>query len=383
MIQPYQIFFPLGLVYSIWGALVWPWFVLQYGSSYPVSLHSGLMISGFLLNFATGFLLTAIPRFTGTVAARPSEIVTAFLINLCPFMVVLPALAAVAPVIFHLAAVLTLSFLVVFFARRVLTSTMKVPDNFIFVGAGIGFGLFGGAMLLAYDVGLLPAAVLWPASTLLNQATMLFLILGIGGRLVRALLGWGPPVVQFGEQKGSAMAVSFILCTLLIAGFFVEFFWSIPFGRVIKAIAVSWLAVTSWKIYRFPRIKGQLARWLWVATWGLVVGLWTHALLPSFGMHAFHIVFVSGFGLMTLMIASRVTLAHGGYDLIIEHKSKVILATGILVIVAAFTRVTAPLVAAMYMRHLMYAGLVWVLAVLVWSVGFVPRIFLLKSRSEK
>lgn len=298
-------------------------------------------------------------------------------------MVVLPALAAVAPVIFHLAAVLTLSFLVVFFARRVLTSTMKVPDNFIFVGAGIGFGLFGGAMLLAYDVGLLPAAVLWPASTLLNQATMLFLILGIGGRLVRALLGWGPPVVQFGEQKGSAMAVSFILCTLLIAGFFVEFFWSIPFGRVIKAIAVSWLAVTSWKIYRFPRIKGQLARWLWVATWGLVVGLWTHALLPSFGMHAFHIVFVSGFGLMTLMIASRVTLAHGGYDLIIEHKSKVILATGILVIVAAFTRVTAPLVAAMYMRHLMYAGLVWVLAVLVWSVGFVPRIFLLKSRSEK
>ena len=75
---------------------------------------------------------------------------------------------------------------------------------------------------------------------------------------------------------------------------------------------------------------------------------------------------------MALMIASRVTLAHGGYDTRIEISSWFITLSGALVLLAAWTRLSAPFTRN-YSHHLGYAALVWILAILVWGVFFVPR----------
>src|SRR3989344_2137593 len=82
MRDTYQWFFPLGIVFGVLGVGVWILFWLQKIHFYPSPLHSELMIGGFFLTVAIGFLMTAIPRFTNTHSASFMEIGVAFLIAL-------------------------------------------------------------------------------------------------------------------------------------------------------------------------------------------------------------------------------------------------------------------------------------------------------------
>ena len=117
-----------------------------------------------------------------------------------------------------------------------------------------------------------------------------------------------------------------------------------------------------------------------MSAWSLILGTWAPALFPSFAIHGVHLAFMGGFGLMTLMIASRVTLAHGGYGLELEANSKAIAITGVLILFAAATRVTAILIPNSYLPHLAYAAMIWIIALGVWSWSFIPRM-LMKSKA--
>src|ERR1017187_897825 len=64
--DPYRIFFPLGIVLGLAGVAVWPLFFFGIISGYWGISHAFIQSDGFLFCFVAGFLLTAIPRFTGT-----------------------------------------------------------------------------------------------------------------------------------------------------------------------------------------------------------------------------------------------------------------------------------------------------------------------------
>src|SRR5262245_51371283 len=68
--DPYRIFFPLGLALGLTGVSVWPFYYFGVTEGYSGRTHAFVQICGFLYSFAAGFLLTAIPRFTGTQPPR-------------------------------------------------------------------------------------------------------------------------------------------------------------------------------------------------------------------------------------------------------------------------------------------------------------------------
>src|SRR5438270_12458909 len=66
--DPYRIFFPLGIVLGVMGVAIWPLYYYGVTEGYSGRAHAFVQTSGFLYAFIIGFLLTAIPRFTGTEA---------------------------------------------------------------------------------------------------------------------------------------------------------------------------------------------------------------------------------------------------------------------------------------------------------------------------
>lgn len=358
MPQPYRIFFPIGLVYAIWGVSVWLLFNLGW-ISYPMPIHADLMIVGFLFSFSLGFLMTAVPRFTGAPQARRWEMAVAILLSFGSFAGVYPNAVAIA----------ILAFLAFFFLSRFRSRTYSPPKHFVFIPLGLLLGLAGAVLL---TMGSMVGRVF------LYQGTMLCFVLGVGGKLVSALLGWSaPPLVQIESgiptkrSRFSHLDIT-LPVAFLIAGFLLELTeWQMP-ARGLRALSATYVGLSAWKLFRRPKIRGRLSNWLWVSCWGLVSGLWLYALSTPLGTHGLHLMFICGFGLMTLIIASRVTLAHGGYDLELESKSPSIRWMGIFLLAAAATRVTAPLTPS-YLHHLAYAAGAWLVALLIWSSAFVPR----------
>src|SRR5438034_7409234 len=64
--DPYRIFFPLGIVLGAMGVSIWPLYYFGLTEGYSGRAHAFVQTDGFLYSFILGFLLTAIPRFTGT-----------------------------------------------------------------------------------------------------------------------------------------------------------------------------------------------------------------------------------------------------------------------------------------------------------------------------
>lgn len=381
--DPYQLLFPVGLLLGLMGAGVWIPFGFGLMLTYPGTIHSEVMMGGFLFTFAAGFLMTAIPRFTGGEFATSMEKSIALVLS---FAIVLTSWVP-QRFSFHIVLFVFVLFLMIFCVRRFLSAKFSPPPSFAFVGVGLLSGLFGVGTYLLGDFRLIRADHVMFGRALLYQGMMLSLVLGVGGRLVPALLGWGDlPMAHrlqsFSKSSGSnALKIPtgslpwVLLALMLVGSFVVEYYYIVGIGRWMRAFVVTTIALWRWKLYRLPAAPGRLAYWIWISGGSLMIGYWVYALSSAeFSPHVLHLVFVSGFGLMTLLIASRVTLSHGGYGVELEQQSRVFPIMGWLVLIAAFTRVTAPWVPRYYLHHLAYASLLWVLGLAVWGVFMIKKI---------
>ncbi len=370
-IDPYQILFPLGLAHAIFGGSLWILFSLKL-APYPGPLHAHHMVDGFLLSFAAGFLLTAIPRFTGADRSSPTELMIATALSVLSFF------ESRSIVAFGM-----LLFLSTFFGRRIKKRTFSPPPHFLFLPIGLLLGLSGSALLSLVQFGFIDARCLTAARLFLYYGMMLSFLLGIGAKLISALLGWTAPPTHRIEplnslnrpQKLSSnkWVIPSTQGAVFLSSFAIELAVAPGVGRAIRASCATWIGIQNWKLYKKPQVQGKLPFWLWISAWFLISGLWIHALFPSLGIHAAHLIFISGFGLITMLVASRVTLAHGGYSLELESRSKIFATTSLLIILAALTRVTAAWTPT-YFQHLAYAGAVWVISILGWSAFFLPKI---------
>src|SRR5580692_3915357 len=66
--DPYRVFFPLGILLGAMGVAIWPLYYYGVTEGYSGRAHAFVQTDGFLYSFIIGFLLTAVPRFTGTAA---------------------------------------------------------------------------------------------------------------------------------------------------------------------------------------------------------------------------------------------------------------------------------------------------------------------------
>lgn len=372
-ISPYKLLFTIGTGHLLLGALVWLLHVLGI-MPYPAGAHAALMIQGFLLSFAMGFLMTAIPRFLDAPFASKGEVQGAVLICALPLISLWPLTPAWAlPVI----GVIQVGFLFVFAARRFFSRNFMPPPSFILIPVGLLSGLVGSVMIFYQN----------PAGRPLQlMGLMLAFVLGIGAKLVSALLGWQPPImIELDQRKASRHWEPFFILVagVYLIGILTHALGSTQLGDFLWAICSTAVGVTKWKIFSKPRTEGRLAWCLWISIWSVVLGLWLMALFPGLRVHFEHIIYVTGMALMTLTVACRVILSHGGHGIELEKRSRSLLAMCLLLLLAMATRVTAVFMSPeSYFRHLAYAALILIVGVLVWSFVFIGFIWFQENDSQ-
>lgn len=371
-VDAYRYFFPAGWVMGIWGVLLWilfPWSLVAY----PGLRHPEIMSGGFFLFFVSGFLMTAAPKFTSSFDPTKWDQRISFALIGALFLSLLPE----KRIYFYSVVVSLFIFLGYFLLRRFINRKSNPPDSFLFVGFGMITGLLGSIILVLGELFNMQAEVYNFARLALLQAYVLSLVLGVGSRLIPALLGWAPLPTEGGRTKPHLLLFS-LLAVFFIFSFVLEALSFQLLAQILRSAVISFVAFFFWKLHRLPKRKAVQSWWLWISAWSLLLGQWGICFFPEARIHLLHVVLVSGLGLMTLMIASRVILSHGHHGLEWEKSSKWLFVGALLLSLAGFTRLSAGFAPHIYQSHLLYAAYTWIFGLLLWGAMFLPKIFRIK-----
>ena len=376
---PYRLMFPFGVFYAMSGALVWLLVALGW-IPYPGPLHRTLMIEGFELSFVTGFLLTAMMGFLHAPRCHPVEL------GAVGAAVAGFGIAAFSghPLAAQVAALLALGVTAGALARRIPLRTASPPEEFIFVAVGILMGLAGIALLAASAAGRA-----WEPSPnfgvrLVSLGMVLSLVLGLGTLLVPPFAGIPrglelPGLAAAHERRGRR-PLYVLLAAMLVAAMVADARWQFGLGAWLRALAGTPLLLLGWKVFSRKSHPTLHALVLRLAGWFLLGGLWYAALVPGQMIAAFHLIFVGGFGLLTLGIGTRVVVSHGRFALETEARvlTRVVVA---FVVLAAALRVAAELLPVQRVLLLAASGVAWTLGWGVWGWRAVPLI--VRPRDEQ
>jgi len=357
---------------------IWPLYSFGLTATYSGRAHALVQIYGFLYAFIAGFLLTAVPRFTGT--DQPSRTTQYTLAGVLIVSVVASELRAfgIGTAAFVAAHAMLLSLVAARFAKR----TQKPPPTFVLMGLGLLAGAAGAVLTAGVAWEWLPASVDLLGRRLLTEGMVMLLVLGVGGFLGPRLLGFAPAPqhvkLSTAEDAGDAepsflgvllaSAVSSLLAGVtILASLVAEYGFDLGWMAYLRAAAVSGVVVSSLQLWRRPANRTTLSWTVWLAHWALATGVWVVAAAPKYRADLLHLLFVSGFSLLILAIGTRVTLSHGGHDLSAEKRSWPLRIGLTLALIATLARVGAPFSQRTYFDHLMWAALLWMTGVVFWG----------------
>jgi len=364
--DPYRILFPLGVLFGLLGAAVWPLHALGL-IPYPGPLHWTLMIQGFQHSFILGFLLTAMPSFLHAERCKPAELFTAVV---C--MVGFGIFSLIGrPVVAQALYVATLALVASMAARR-FRREEPPPEEFLLAGFGLAMGLAGGLTSLAVAAG-------WPGEPaprfglhLISLGMVLTVVLGVGSLLVPTFSAMKNPLVIPGFAKPHERRPRRILYAslgmLLVTALALEALGHPAAAAWLRTGVGSLVLLWVWKIFRRPGVKDLLSYCLWIAGWMILAGLWTAAILSGKSLVGYHLVFIGGFGLLTLGIATRVVVRHGNHPLAAEGRvlrAGVVAALGL----ALVARVAAESGPTRFLTLLGVSGAMWIVAWMTWGMG--------------
>lgn len=373
-------FRPLFLGAAAWAVVALGlWLGALFGGSSPGGSHGALawhvheMVFGVGAGVVGGFLLTAVPSWTGQpkAAGLPLAAIAATW--------AVGRIAMLAPDAPGLAgtAVLDLAFLVVLVARTGMqVAAGRNWRNLPMVAGGLLL-LAGNALYHADMAGLVPdGATVGPE---IGLFTIVLLIALIGGRIVPAftrnwltMTGRGEPLpVSHGWLDGLAIAATLAAAALWIAG---------AEGPLPAAVAGLAGAAHSGRLARWqgwrtaaePLVLVLHAGYLWLPVGFalMAASLAAPDLVPRAAtLHAF------GAGAMaTMMLAmmTRATIGHTGRRLAADGAT---VAIYLLATVAAVARVGATLAPEFYQPGLILSGFAWMAAFLLYVCAYGPKLW--------
>jgi hypothetical protein len=237
--------------------------------------------------------------------------------------------------------------------------------------------------MIATDLGLPLGLAAGAARSAYQSGMMLSLVLGVGTMLVPALTGRGPEPLNDRRPESRGVWLGHgALAVGLIATYALEATPLVTWARAARAVLVGGVVFSRWGIRRRTRTRTRLSIGVWHASWAVALGVGLSAAFPQFYVHAMHVTYIAGFSLLTLMIGSRVTLAHGGYGLELESKSTVLRWSMALLLGATVLRVAGGLVPSAYVALIGTAAAAWVAGVILWASVF-TRLAVFLRRSER
>lgn len=357
------------------GVALWPLFAWHKITIYPGLIHPRVMIEGFLTCFICGFLGTALPRLLDVTRFRLWE-------------TLLLAAGLVATTVFHLLGktiagdmsfLFTLTFLVGFLAVRFPSRKDNPPPAFVLVALGLTSGVAGTALqILLQTRSTLPVWAATLGKLLLNQGFILLPIMGIGAFLLPRFFNL-PTKQNFPESTslppgwGKRAVFALGAGLVVISGFFLEAFGQTRWGAALRFLAVLLFFYKEVPTH-LAKGGGSLSFALRVSLFSIPTGYLLIALRPERTFSFLHVLFITGFSLLTLTVASRVILGHSGQSSKFKLRLKSILALFWLLVLAMFTRVSADWMPAQQLAHYGYAALAWILGGLIWAIAILPSV---------
>lgn len=213
---------------------------------------------------------------------------------------------------------------------------------------------------------------------LVSRGMVLALVLGLGGLLVPTFAMLPDPLRIIGIARAGqrpARRAFVVTVALLVAG-------ALALEAAGHPIIAAWTRLVAgaaslllaWKLWRLPP-RAMLLSWtLWSAGACVLLGLLAAALAPDHEIAAWHIVFVGGYGLLTMSIGTRVVVSHGGHPHTDEGRVLGIGTVAALAL-AAVVRSGAGEADPGLAPWLAIAGALWAIAWGLWLAGALPRVW--------
>jgi uncharacterized protein involved in response to NO len=355
----FRLFFLLA---AAWAALAIPlWIAFFAGMAElpsmlaPAIWHVHEMVFGYGAATVAGFMLTAIPNWTGRMPLQGAPLALLALLWLLGRIGILVSSIIGAPG----AAVLDLAFPALFLAvvaREIAAG--RNWRNLPMLGA-LSLLLLGNLLVHLEAVGVAGTAAV---GNRLGVATLLMLIGFVGGRIVpsftrnwlaREVPGSGLPAA-FGWIDRTALAATGIALVAWVLA---------PDAAVAAALELAAAIAVAARLLRWrgPATLREPLVWVlhlaygWLALGFLLLALGTIA-TPLPQTAALHALTVGAVGTMTLAVMTRTSLGHTGRPLIAGRGTTAIY---VLVTSAALLRLLAPLASAHYVLVLSLAGAAW------------------------
>lgn len=361
--EPFRVFFFSGAVWSIIGVTLWPLYYAQKIAFYPSIAHARIMIECFGGAFVAGFLGTAGPRMASAPKLCPAELIPLFLIHTACGISHLMLKPALGDAFFMALLALLLAALLM----RVLRYARSAPPpQMLLALTGLLCALAG--TWIVRDLQNLADPVRWRlGGLLLYQGLLLPPVLGIGSFLFPRMLGgdFGEPAEP--RSRRNALLRAAAAAGLIVWSFFLEAGGRMVPGTLLRAaVALVYLLVEVRWTRRPGELRGTLTKGLY---WALFTGLAGISLAGFAGpLHVSveHLLYLGGFGLLMLVVASRVLFGHSG-DLA-GFSARSVTARWIigLTFVAATTRTSAEIWPKIMLSHHIYAALLWAIVCLIW-----------------
>jgi len=352
----------------LWIGLLFGWWTFAGGYG-VIAWHAHEFLFGYIAAVMTGFLLTAIPNWTGRFPLQGRPLLALFVLWLAGRA----AMLAVDEIGTGAAAIVDCAYLVTLTA--VITREIVAGSNWRNLRVAVLVALTAVANIVFQAEVLIYAA---PAYGLrLAVAAIVGLIMVVSGRITPSFTSnW---LTRQGNENRPAPLSRFDIGSIALA-----------------ALAlVAWIVMPDWYgtgvllLLMAIAQAARLSRWAGAQTWRepilfvLHVGyafvplgalmlslsiLWPEVVPASGALHAWT---TGAMGTMTLAVMTRATLGHTGRDVTSTPTTMLIYGA---IVVASLARVVAPLLPTIYYQLLLVAGVGWILAFGIFLLIYGPML---------
>ncbi|HEU4441246.1 MAG TPA: NnrS family protein [Burkholderiales bacterium] len=369
--MPSGAFRPFFLLASAWAALAVPVWLAAYVHGYTLRgplpaliWHGHEMVFGFGFAAVAGFLLTAIPNWTGRLPVRGMALAALVSLWLAGRIAMLVPEVALLDLAFGAALILVV-------ARELIAGRnwRNLP-----MLAALAL-LFSGNVLVHLHA--LDIAYLAPDGIRLGIATLCMLIALVGGRIVPSFTrNWlakarlAPPAPE-GLLDRIALLVTLAALAAWVGGASFSSWLLLGAGLALAARLSRWRGL---RTVREPLLFILHLGYGWLALGLILLGL------DPGSSAALHALTVGAIGTMTLAVMTRASLGHSGRALVADGAT---LAIYLLVTLAALLRVAGPFAGAHAVLVTSLAGLAWSAAFATFALHYGTILIGARPRHEK
>ncbi len=358
------------------GVALWPLFVWHALDFYPANAHARLMIEGLMGSFIIGFLGTAGPRLLDARPLGGVEVSTLFAMALLSALLHLAQNQIAGDIVF----LVLLLFFLGMMATRARDARDLPPPHFVLVLLGFFSAIAGIFLIVAAKPMAAGAFTNQLGSLMLNEGFVLFPILGVGAFFYPKFLGGARPgavdlrlaVALWGKRAAIAAVTGFVIC----GSFVMEALGWTRSAAIVRGLTTLWYFSARGRLFEKPSGPPFMAQCFRLGALLLVAGLLLPAALPAYRLANLHLTFIGGFTIILFTVSTRVILGHSGCAHLFQKRLEFLIASLVLLVLAMLARVSADFLPLERNSHLVYAGVIWLIAAVIWARALVPKLLI-------